>query len=134
MFVKLIPKGKTEKGMRHIISLILLLILIAPFNKGFALNLSMPDFSLNLSQDVKEREYKSLMAENLANVLENDIAEYLISKNIEYYRVSVVTEKSDDDSKISGIVLNIKSGYNPVEIEKMITEKFDLPATIIIGN
>lgn len=134
MFIKLIPKCKNEKGMRYLLSLVVLLIIITPFNKSFALNFSLPEIEDESLYYNNSEFYNKSMVNALTQVLNNDVSEFLNNEGIEYYSINILTEETTNGEKICGIDLKIKSGYNPDEIEKIVNKRFDLPVNVEIGG
>ncbi len=130
-FLKLLPKGKMSKNMRNILSLLMLLIIISPLSRSYAIDWDSFKFDYENSASFSETEYKNRVVENLMILMQKDIEKYLKEKKLGYYSVVINT---DSNNEISGVTVKIKSGYDPTEVERLVTKEFDLPCIVNIGN
>ena len=134
MFIRLIPKCKNEKGMRYLLSLVVLLIIITPFNKSFALNFSMPEIGIESSDSIDTESYNTGIVNSLAQVLEKNVSQFLTDEGIDCYSVDILIQEGTNGKEICGIDVRVKSGYNPEEIKTLVYKKFDLPVNVEFGG
>lgn len=133
-FLKLTPKGKLSKNMKHLLSMVILLIILTPLSRGYNINWEAFGLEADISSEFSESDYKNRVVENVIALLKNDVEDYLKAENIGYYSVFVKVQDREGDYEISKITVRIKSGYDPTEIEKKVSAEFDLPCEVIIGN
>ena len=132
-FLKLSPKGNLSKGMKYLLSLIVMLIVLAPLKGGFSIEFE--DFNLNsYSPEKTAKTYEERVVNSVVIMMKKDVEEYLKQEKFGYYSVSVNTVNTEEGVEIRGIVVNIKSGYDPSKVEKSVSKKFGLPCRATIGT
>ena len=132
-FLKLSPDGAISKGYRYILSLVVLLIVISPLYGGYEINWDSFD---NNASAIKytHLDYENRIVNNVISLLKKDVEDCLRSHKVGFYSVKVLAVETYEGTEIKKIKVNIKSGFSPVEVEKMISGKFDLPCEAAIGG
>lgn len=133
-FLKLSPRGKMSKGIRHLLSMVVLLIIISPLSGGYELDLN--DLGSDNSEVVSysENDYEDRVVSNVMVLMQRDVEEYLNNEKFGYYSVDISTLQTDKGTELNEIIIHIKSGYSPENIEKSVSRKFGLPTKVVIGT
>ena len=75
-FLKLSPKGNLTNGMKYLLSLIVMLIILAPLKGGFRIKLE--DFNLNqYKPETTKKTYEERVVNNVVTMIKKDVEEYL---------------------------------------------------------
>ena len=130
-FLKLSPKGNLTNGMKYLLSLIVMLIILAPLKGGFRIKLE--DFNLNqYKPETTKKTYEERVVNNVVTMIKKDVEEYLTQEKFGFYSVLINTIDTDEGTEVREIVINIKSGYDPSKVEKAVSKKFGLPCRVTI--
>ena len=130
-FLKLSPKSKLTKNMKHLLSMVILLIIITPLSNNYNINWSAFGIGNDNLTEYTEDDYKNRVVVNVASIIKSDVEEHLYQERIGYYSVKI---NISENGEISEIIINIKSGYAPTTVEESVEKEFNLPCRVIIGN
>ncbi len=130
-FLKLSPKSKLTKNMKHLLSMVILLIIITPLSSNYNINWSAFGIGNDNLTEYTEDDYKNRVVVNVASIIKSDVEEHLHQEKIGYYTVKI---NISENGEISEIIINIKSGYAPTTVEESVEKEFNLPCRVIIGN
>lgn len=132
-FLKLSPKGNLTNGMKYLLSLIVMLIILAPLKGGFRIELD--NFNLNqYTPETTKKSYEERVVNNVVTMMKKDIEEYMTQEKFGFYSVLINTIDTDEGTEVREIVIKIKSGYDPSKVEKAVSKKFGLPCRVTIGT
>lgn len=133
-FLKLSPKGKLTKNMRHLLCIVIMLIIIAPLSKGYSINWEVFSIEDNESAAYSKSDYTNRVVRNVIIMMENDIKKFLEEERIGLYNVHIESTEKADGTELNRIIVYIKSGYDPTKVEKIVKDKFQMPCKVIIGT
>ena len=131
-FLKLSPKGNLSKGMKYLLSMVILLIIISPLKGGIQIDLESFGLDVDTSSYVQE-DYEEKVVGGVIALMKKDVESFLYQENVGFYSVAVNTTETEEGIEVREISVNIKSGYDPSRIEKAVSKKFGVPCRVTIG-